>query len=58
MKVAERKYWQVREEPCVEFRKEIMMVNGVPTNYERQTLRNDSFYLAELGIDLPIEEGI
>lgn len=33
------------EEPCIELKGEIMMVNGVPLDYVNQTVRTNRFYL-------------
>ena len=44
--------------PKIEFRGEFMLVNGVPIPYEEQMITEDTFYLVDLGIDLPLEEGV
>ncbi len=44
--------------PCIVIEGEFMKVNGKEIPYTKQMIQNNSFYLTDFGMDLPIEEGI
>jgi hypothetical protein len=46
------------QSPLVQIQGEFMIVNGKEIPYAKQMVRNNNFYLTDLGIDLPLEEGV
>ena len=44
--------------PLLEFKGEFLLINGKEAPYEKQMIRNNSFFIVDLGLDLPLEEEI
>lgn len=44
--------------PLLKIQGEFVLINGKEIPYEKQMIRNNSFYITDLGLDLPLQEEI